>query len=159
MGALAAMAGKVGTVYNENVLNVLGPTQQLEDMLTEVAAEELVELKRRERSYRAGRPPAPLAGCLVVLVDDGVATGSTMRAAIAAVRSQNPLRIVVAVPVAVSDTCREKETLVDEVVCLWIPKQFRSVAQAYQNFDQTSDEEVRKILDAARTANGDDDHG
>jgi predicted phosphoribosyltransferase len=86
----------------------------------------------------------------VFLVDDGLATGATMRAAVAAVRSQNPARIIVAVPVASKDTCREVGALVDELVCLWTPRPFRSVGQAYQNFEQTTDGEVREILDAAQ---------
>jgi putative phosphoribosyl transferase len=115
-----------------------------------VAAREQQELERRERLYRGDRPPVQIEGRIVILVDDGLATGSTMRAAVAAIRKQNPQRIVVAVPVAAPDTCDEFRAEVDEVICASTPEPFRAVGLWYDNFDQTSDEEVHALLDAAR---------
>ena len=115
-----------------------------------VAAREQQELERRERLYRGDRPPVPIEGRIVILVDDGLATGSTMRAAVAAIRKQNPQRIVVAVPVAAPETCDEFRAEVDEVICASTPEPFRAVGLWYENFDQTSDEEVHALLDAAR---------
>jgi putative phosphoribosyl transferase len=115
-----------------------------------IAAREQQELERRERLYRGDRPPVQIAGRIVILVDDGLATGSTMRAAVTAIRKQNPQRIVVAVPVAAPDTCDEFRAEVDEVICASTPEPFRAVGLWYENFDQTSDEEVHALLDAAR---------
>jgi putative phosphoribosyl transferase len=115
-----------------------------------VAAREQQELERRERLYRGDRPPVQIAGRIVILVDDGLATGSTMRAAVTAIRKQNPQRIVVAVPVAAPETCDEFRAEVDEVICASTPEPFRAVGLWYDNFDQTSDEEVHALLDAAR---------
>lgn len=113
-----------------------------------VAQSERRELERREQSYRTGRPPAPLEGRVVVLVDDGLATGSTMRAALLAVRQRHPSRIVVAVPVGSRETCREIGEMADEVVCISTPEPFRAVGLWYENFSQTSDDEVRQLLAA-----------
>ncbi|MGZ5230152.1 MAG: phosphoribosyltransferase [Burkholderiales bacterium] len=115
-----------------------------------VGAREQQELERRERLYRGDRPPLQIEGRIVILVDDGLATGSTMRAAVAAIRKQNPKRIVVAVPVAAPETCDEFRAEVDEVICASTPEPFRAVGLWYDNFDQTSDEEVHALLDAAR---------
>jgi predicted phosphoribosyltransferase len=117
-----------------------------------VTAREQQELERRERLYRGDRPPLQLGGRIVILVDDGLATGSTMRAAVEAVRQQNPKRIVVAVPVAAPDTCADLLHEVDEVICATTPEPFRAVGLWYDNFDQTSDEEVHALLGAARNA-------
>jgi predicted phosphoribosyltransferase len=115
-----------------------------------VAAREQQELERRERLYRGDRPPVQIAGRIVILVDDGLATGSTMRAAVTAIRKQNPKRIVVSVPVAAPETCDEFRAEVDEVICASTPEPFRAVGLWYDNFDQTSDEEVHALLDVAR---------
>ncbi|MGZ5142993.1 MAG: phosphoribosyltransferase [Burkholderiales bacterium] len=115
-----------------------------------VGAREQQELERRERLYRGDRPPLQIEGRIVILVDDGLATGSTMRAAVAAIRKQNPKRIVVAVPVAAPETCDEFRAEVDEVICASTPEPFRAVGLWYDNFDQTSDEEVHALLDAVR---------
>lgn len=104
------------------------------------------ELERRDRQYREGRAFPDLHGQIVVLVDDGLATGSTMRAAAQAVRQHHPARVVVAAPVGASDTCGELEKEVDAVVCAVTPEPFHAVGLWYDDFDQTSDEEVRLLL-------------
>src|SRR2546421_6309597 len=109
-------------------------------------AEELRELERRERAYRDGREPPELDGKTVILVDDGLATGATMHAAALAVRRLNPARVVVAVPVAAAETCEELRAVVDETVCLLTPHPFRAVGLWYEDFAQTSDDEVRRLL-------------
>jgi predicted phosphoribosyltransferase len=115
-----------------------------------VTRAEQEELDRRERAYRDGRPPLPIEGRIVILVDDGLATGSTMRAAVLAVRQLHPMRVVVAVPVGARETCRELREVADEVVCAFTPEPFRAVGLWYADFTQTTDAEVRRIL--AQTA-------
>lgn len=112
-----------------------------------VVQRESVELERRQKQYRAERPPPALHDRIVILVDDGLATGSTMRAAIAAVRRQQPARIIVAVPVAAPDTCEELRAEVDEMLCLLAPYPFYSVSMWYEKFDQTSDDDVKQLLE------------
>jgi predicted phosphoribosyltransferase len=121
-----------------------------EATLERLAARELEELERREASYRDGRPPVPLEGRTVILVDDGLATGTSMRAAIEYVERQSPAAVVVAVPIGAIDTCEELRREVDELVCLQTPSFFFAVAQGYMNFSQTTDAEVRRILREAR---------
>lgn len=111
-----------------------------------VSARESAELERREREYRGGRPAPDLSGRTVILVDDGLATGSTMRAAAAALRRQGPARIVVAVPVGAPQTCEEFREEVDEVVCAVTPEPFHGVGQWYDDFSQTSDSDVHMLL-------------
>ncbi|HEY0799823.1 MAG TPA: phosphoribosyltransferase family protein, partial [Steroidobacteraceae bacterium] len=111
-----------------------------------VAAEERQELARRERLYRGGRPPPDVRGRTVILVDDGLATGATMLAAIQALRQQQPGRMVVAVPTASPDTCEQMRKEVDDVVCAMTPEPFHAVGQWYHDFSQTTDEEVRALL-------------
>lgn len=111
-----------------------------------VAEIELRELQRRDRAYRGDRPPIDVRERVVILVDDGLATGATMKAAIAVVRSHNPARIVVAVPVAFSDTVEELHPTVDEIVCLMTPTPFDAIGSWYENFAQTTDEEVWAAL-------------
>jgi predicted phosphoribosyltransferase len=113
-----------------------------------VIAEERQELERREREYRQHAAAIPLAGRTVILVDDGLATGATMKAAVQAVRRHAPARVVVAVPVGARQTCRELSTMADEVVCARTPEPFSAVGQWYVDFSQTSDEEVRELLQA-----------
>lgn len=115
-----------------------------------VAREERAELERREREYRQNGPLIPLNGRSVILVDDGLATGSTMKAAVEAVRRHEPARIVVAVPVGASSTCRELEPLADEVVCARTPEPFSAVGLWYDDFEQISDVEVRDLLSRLR---------
>src|SRR5207248_10514132 len=104
------------------------------------------ELNRRERDYRANRPAPQLKGRTAILVDDGLATGATMRAAAAALRQQDAAKIVVAVPVSAPSTCREISGEVDDIVCLYTPGSFMGVGQYYEDFSQTTDEEVRELL-------------
>ena len=106
-------------------------------------------MERREQSYRNGRPPPELRDRIVILVDDGLATGATMRAAEAALRRRGAAKIIVAVPVGAPETCRELEELVDEIVCAIAPEFFQAVGQYYEDFSQTSDEEVRDLLKRA----------
>jgi erythromycin esterase-like protein/predicted phosphoribosyltransferase len=122
------------------------------DAIQRVAEQEGRELLRREQAYRSGRPMPELTGKTVILVDDGLATGSTMRAAIAALRRHRPARIVVAVPAAPASVCRELAAQVDEAVCATTPSPFRAVGTSYRNFDQVSDEEVHAILRVAATS-------
>lgn len=140
MGAIAT--GGVVVVNEAVVAEISVPP----DLVAEVAAAERAELDRRERAYRGDRPPLPLAGRTVVLVDDGLATGASMRAAVRAVRSAGPARVVVAVPVAAAETCRSLEAEADEVVCPLAPKGFRAVGGWYEDFSATSDDEVRRCL-------------
>ena len=144
MGALAA--GNV-RVLNEEVVNSFGIT---ESIIEAVAEEERVELERRERLYR-GHAPFPAVGDkTVLLVDDGLATGSTMRAAVAALRRQHPNRIVVAVPVAPPSTCEILRSEADEVVTVATPEPFYAVGQWYKVFDQTTDWQVRDLYERSK---------
>jgi putative phosphoribosyl transferase len=144
MGALAS--GGVRAI-NEEVLEYLGLDPALID---EVARAESVELERRERLYRDARPAPVFVGRTVILVDDGLATGATMRAAVAALRQHRPARIVVAVPVGAASTVAELEAQADEVVCVAMPEPFWAVGTWYHDFSQTSDDEVRQLLAAGR---------
>jgi putative phosphoribosyl transferase len=141
--AMGAIASGGVRVLNEEVVRMFSPP---EDTIARVAAQEQEELERRERAYRGGRRDLHLEGRTVILVDDGLATGSTMRAAAQAVRAQDPARIVVAVPVAAAETCDEFRGEVDEVVCTLTPDPFRAVGIWYDDFAQTTDEEVRELL-------------
>jgi putative phosphoribosyl transferase len=114
-----------------------------------VAAREQEELERRESAYRGNRPPPDVRGKTVILVDDGLATGSTMRAAVAALRQQEPAEIVVAVPVGAPSTCDEFRDEADQVVCAVTPEPFLAVGYWYEDFSQTTDEEVRELLQAS----------
>jgi predicted phosphoribosyltransferase len=111
-----------------------------------MAERELAEVERRERAYRRGRPPPELRGKVVILIDDGLATGATMRAAALAARKLGPEQVVVAVPVAADQTCDELRDDADDVVCAFTPEPFSAVGLWYENFEQTSDEEVRELL-------------
>lgn len=141
--AIGAIASGGIRVLNESVLHRLGLTQQTVDA---VAEREQAELERREREYRADLLPERIAGRTVIVVDDGLATGQSMRAAVRALRRQQPERIVVAVPVAAEDTCAALRGEADEVVCPVTPEPFYAVGMWYDDFSQTSDEEVRMLL-------------
>jgi len=147
MGAIAGVGDAVETVTTDVVLakaHVDGETFEA------VRREELAELRRRETAYRGERPSVAVRGRPVVLVDDGLATGATMRAAVAAARRQDPARITVAVPVGSPATVAELAPDVDEVVCLSSPSSFRAVGQGYADFAPTSDDEVRAALASSR---------
>jgi putative phosphoribosyl transferase len=150
--AMGAIASDGTRVVNRRVVRELGIA---EDKLQAVAAAEQQELERRERTYRDQRPPPELTGKMVIVVDDGLATGATMRAAVAAIRRRQPARVVVAVPVAAAPTCQALEQAADEVICASKPALFVAVGQAYRNFAQTTDAEVRALLDAARATEDD----
>lgn len=141
--AMGAIASGGVMVLNDDVVRYLdiGAAQ-----IDAVAEEERRELARREQAYRGGRPLPSLRNQVVILVDDGLATGSTMRAAVQAVRQQQPARVVVAVPVGAPDTCHELGALADEVTCGRMPTPFSAVGQWYRDFAQTSDDEVRQLL-------------
>jgi predicted phosphoribosyltransferase len=144
--AMGAIASGGIRVVSEDVVRALGIPERV---IAAVAAAEEEELVRRERLYRGGRPPPDVRGRLVILVDDGLATGSTMRAAAAALRAQHPERLVVAVPVAAPETCETLRMEVDDVVCALTPEPFYAVGAWYQDFSQTTDEEVRELLHRA----------
>jgi predicted phosphoribosyltransferase len=144
--AMGALASSGVRVLNRDVVRALAIP---EDVIAEVTANEAAELQRRERTYRRNRPTPEVAGRTAILVDDGLATGSTMRAAVAALRRQDPSRIVVAVPVGSADTCDELAQEADEVVCTRRPDPFLAVGMWYEDFTQTSDDEVRDRLDRA----------
>jgi putative phosphoribosyl transferase len=141
--AMGAIATGGVRVVNKDVVDYLRIPGEVIDA---VAADEQGELERRERAYRDDRPPPDVRGKTVILVDDGLATGSTMRAAAAALRKQGPARIVVAVPVSSSETCNEFRMEVDDIVCAVTPRPFRGVGMWYDDFSQTTDEEVRELL-------------
>ena len=115
-----------------------------------VARREERELIRRQRAYRGDAAPPAIEGHTIILIDDGLATGSTMRAAAAAVRQQSPARVVVAAPVAADVTCKELDGNVDEIICLSTPEPFIAVGMWYEDFSQTTDEEVRALLQASQ---------
>jgi len=143
MGAIAS--GGVRVLNDEVVRLYRIPEQAVEA----IARDERHELERRERAFRSQRPPLDVGGRTVVLIDDGLATGSTMKAAVEAVRSLRPARIIVAVPVGSPDTCREFAGIADEIVCARRPEHFAAVGQWYDDFRQTTDEEVRELLQTA----------
>jgi predicted phosphoribosyltransferase len=145
--AMGAVATGGVRVINRPVVRALGIPEELIDA---VAAREQEELTRQERLYRGGRPPPDIRGRSVVLVDDGLATGATMLAAVMALRQQQPARIVVGTPIAAPETCEQFRPEVDEIVCAVTPEPFYAVGLWYEDFSQTSDEEVRELLRAAR---------
>jgi putative phosphoribosyl transferase len=141
--AMGAIASGGVQVPNPSVLHQLEiPAATLEA----VAAREGRELERRERAYRDDRPPPVVAGRTVILVDDGLATGATMRAAVAALRLQHPARLVAAVPVGAPETCAELRREVDELVCVVTPDEFYAVGLWYKDFSPTTDADVRALL-------------
>ncbi len=144
--AMGAIGSGGVRVMNERVLRAAGvPAEAIEEV---IGAEER-ELERRERSLRGERPPPEVEGRTIVLVDDGIATGSTMRAAIAALQARGAGKVVVAVPVAASETCAELAEDVDEVVCAATPDPVRAISIWYEDFEQTTDAEVRELVERA----------
>lgn len=144
--AMGAIASGGVRVLNMDVVRSLGI---IDSTIAAVAAAEQVELERREQLYRKGRPEPTLAGRSVILIDDGLATGATMNAAVKAVRSQKPAHLTVAVPTAAKDTCEAFASEVDEVICLTTPEPFYGVGAWYSDFTQTSDREVCELLEKA----------
>jgi len=144
--AFGAIASGGVRILNRETIEVLGLTGL---DIERVTKKETVELERREKAYRAGRPPLDVNGLIVILVDDGIATGSSVRAAIHALRQRNPAVLVVATPVAPRATCNRLRAEVDELVCLETPEPFYGVGQFYDDFSEVSDEEVTELLDRA----------
>lgn len=149
--AMGAVASGGVLVLDEGLIGRLGVSRE---QLERAISAELQELERREQAYRAGREPLDLEGKTVILVDDGLATGASMRAAAEAVRRLNPARVVIAVPVAAEETCDQFRDVVDEVVCAVTPRPFNAVGLWYQDFSQTSDDEVRGLLAEAAERQG-----
>ena len=143
--AMGAIASGGARIMNDDVVRAL---QIAPEAIDEVARCERVELARREQAYRGARPPLDLHGREVILVDDGIATGASMRAAVAALRTLSPARIIVAVPTASRDACIVLRREADELVCLLEPADFYAVGSWYEDFPQNTDDEVRDCLDA-----------
>jgi predicted phosphoribosyltransferase len=141
--AAGAIASGGVRVLNEDVVRAI---PHAEEAIEAVTTRETAELERREQLYRAGRPAPELRDRVVILIDDGLATGATMRAAVKALRQSGAAKIIVAVPVGPPDTCREIEEQADETICLSTPAFFQAVGQYYEDFSQTSDEDVRELL-------------
>ncbi len=149
--AFGAIASGGARVLNDEVMSALALPN---DVVETITRREERELARRERLYRGSRPAPAIAGKTCILVDDGLATGSSMRVAVKALRSGSPRRIVVAVPIAPPDTCRALGAEADEVVCAATPEPFYSVGTWYRDFPQTTDEEVRELLERATRDRG-----
>jgi predicted phosphoribosyltransferase len=147
--AMGAIASGAAVVINDDVVRGLGITPAV---IERVSHRESEELERRERLYREDAPPPDVGGKVAILVDDGLATGASMRAAVVALRRLRPARIVVAVPAAPASTCRELAAEVDEVVCAATPSPFFAVGQHYRDFTQVTDGEVRDLMRAARAS-------
>jgi putative phosphoribosyl transferase len=147
--AMGAIASGGVRVLNRDVIGWYGISPAA---IEATAREELAELERRERAYREGRESVEVKDRVVLLVDDGLATGSSMKAAVQAIRERGPARIVVAVPVGAPQTCSELQELADEVVCARTPEDFAAVGQWYSDFSQTEDAEVRELLREAAEA-------
>jgi putative phosphoribosyl transferase len=141
--AMGAIASGGGVSVNENVLTTTGVTER---QFEQVRAAEHRELQRREHLFRGARTPVVVQGRVVIVVDDGLATGATMRAALTTLRTLKPARLVVAVPVAPARASRRFADVCDEFVCVEAPDDFSAVGQFYQDFGQTSDDEVRELL-------------
>lgn len=144
--AIGAIASGGVRVLNQDIVQYLNIPEALIDA---VAQRELRELERREHAYRGDRPPLDVKDRTVIIVDDGLATGASMRAAVAGVSAHHPARIVIAVPTAAPETCESLKDEVDEVICATTPEPFYGVSRWYENFSQTTDEEVRTLLQEA----------
>ncbi len=142
--AMGAIASGGVRVLN---YDVIGWKSISNHSIEKVAAQELQELQRRDRAYRGNRPPLNVRDRQVILIDDGIATGSTIKAAISILQQQQPQSITVAVPVAPPPVCRDLATIVDKVVCLSMPEAFYAIGLWYDNFTQTTDDEVRQLLE------------
>jgi predicted phosphoribosyltransferase len=144
--AMGAIASGGVRVLNNSVIQLLRIPDELIDL---AAAKEQQELERRERAYRGDRPKPEVRGRTIILVDDGLATGASMRAAIAALRTQEPAKIIVSVPTAAPETCAEFEAEVDDIICAPTPQNGCGVGAWYEDFSQTTDAEVRELLEQA----------
>jgi predicted phosphoribosyltransferase len=149
--AMGAIASGGARVLNHQLIAEIGVTDA---QVSAVVAEEEQELARRERAFRHGRLPLVVADRVVILVDDGLATGSTMRAAVQAIRALGPAQVVVAVPVASTEACEQLKHLADDVICARVPRRFRAVGQWYVDFSETSDAEVSRLLQPVAVLNG-----
>ncbi|MFN2566815.1 MAG: phosphoribosyltransferase [Gemmatimonadaceae bacterium] len=149
--AMGAIASGGVRVLDEDAIRVFDVSRAVIEAVT---AAEQRELERRERQYRGDRPPPDVAGRTAILVDDGLATGSTMRAAVEALRREGAARVVVAVPIAPQETCDAFREIVDDIVCARTPEPFYAVGLWYQDFSQTTDAEVRSLLDEAARLSG-----
>jgi predicted phosphoribosyltransferase len=141
--AIGALASGGTRVLNEDLIGQIGLPA---DVIDRIVARESAELERREQAYREGRPAADVTGRVVIVVDDGLATGATMLAAVETLRLRDPSRIVVAVPTAPRQTCANLETRADGVVCLVQPDPFFAVGMSYADFSEIGDDEVRRLL-------------
>ena len=141
--AMGAIASSGIRILNEDIVRQLGISNAAIEAATE---REQQELERREHLYRGDRAPVSIRDRVVIVVDDGLATGSTMKAALEAIRRQEPSRLIVAVPTAPSETCEDLRRFADEVVCALTPEPFYAVGGSYGNFEQTTDEEVRDLI-------------
>ena len=141
--AIGAIASGGIRVLNEDIIRVLGVP---EEVINIVARNELQELERREHNYRGDRPAPDVRDRKVILIDDGLATGASMRAAVVGVRAQHPARIVIAVPAAAPELCNAFQFEVDEMVCAMTPEPFYGLSRWYEDFSQTTDEDVRMFL-------------
>ena len=144
--AIGAIASGGVRVLNKDIVRYFNIPTPLIDA---VAQRELQELERRARAYRGNRPPPDVRGRTVILIDDGLATGASMRAAIVGLRAHSPAQIVIAVPTAAPETCEAFEPEVDKIVCATTPDPFHGVSRWYENFSQTTDEEVKMLLEEA----------
>jgi predicted phosphoribosyltransferase len=145
--AMGAIASGGVRILNRDLIARLGVPDR---DVSRVVAEEERELGRRERLYREGRAPVALTGRIAIIVDDGLATGSTMKAAVQAVRDREPARVVVAVPVGSAEACRDLKAVADDVVCAHVPRYFMAVGRWYADFAETRDDEVRALLQSSR---------
>lgn len=144
--AIGAIASGGVRVLNRDIIRALSIP---DEVIKFVASRELAELRRREKLYRGDRPSPDVRDRTVILIDDGLATGASMRAAVSGLRAQSPARIVVAVPAAAQDVCDAFQSEVDDVVCAFTPEPFYGVGRWYEDFSQTTDEEVRILLEEA----------
>jgi predicted phosphoribosyltransferase len=144
--AMGALASGGIRVMNDDVVRQLAPR---ESVIEELTREEQKEVEQREQRYRGERTPPPISGRTVILIDDGLATGATMRAACAAVRQQQPTRLIVAVPVAAPQVCDDMQQEADEVICAMTPSSLGGIGGWYHDFRQTTDDEVRELLTQA----------
>ena len=145
--AMGALASGGARILNDDVVRSIGVRPE---GVKAVVTKELKELQRRERQYRGDRPLPVIEDKTVIVVDDGLATGASMKAALKALRSQNPSRLIVAVPVGAPDMCRALSREADEVICLLQPKFFNAVGNWYQDFSQTTDQQVQELLAESR---------